>query len=584
MVPDSRRFGDELTGATCRVALAALLHDLGKLTERAAVFNLESGMGRDNVHLYCPYHREGNYHSHNHAAATALSLDEIEHLLPPVLAGEIAPFVPRGAGDVTDSFINAAAGHHKPDTFLQWCVAVADRVASGFEREKFEEYNRQKGEHVVEQLLVPFETFGRPDAASKSELKWRYPLDSLSVGALFPQRFERQADRPEAAAAYKRLWEALKDGLQKIPEAHRRNWPLWLDAFDTLWLTTAHAVPSASSFGVKASVSLYDHSRAAAAFAAALWRYHYERGDDPVQVAARQASRADWGDNKFLLIQGDFTGIQNFIFGGSASTQKAAAKLLRGRSALVSILCELAALKTLDALSLAPTSQVINAAGKFLIVAPNTAECAERLKGVRADLDRWFLKASFGLASVVLSAEPASCNDFIGEQFAQARRRLALGLDRAKRQRFDLAGDGAPDPLLATDFSQGVCPFDGRLPAEADCRLDGTPCAPLSADQIDLGAWLARADNPLLRITRSDGSRETGGLRSDFFGYRIVMSETGGECVVPVALADFRPVPAGRRRRENAVFRLCAEGYQCLCPGHETRKRGRPALCGRRRG
>lgn len=521
-------FGDALTSETCRVALAALLHDLGKLTERGDIFDLKSQAGLANVQLYCPFHQEGNYHSHRHAAATALGLDEIEQFLPPVLHGEIAPFVPRGGGDVTDSFINAAASHHKPETFLQWCVAIADRVASGFEREKFEEYNRQKGGHVVEPLLVQFEAYGFPAAERKDDLKWRYPLAPLSVGALFPERPRRQADRPEAVAAYKALWKTLKDGLNQIPTAHRGNWPLWLDAFDTLWLTAAHAIPSASSFGVKADVSLYDHSRATAAFAAAIWRYHHERGDDPAQIAARQRSREDWDEKKFLLIQGDFAGIQNFIFGGSASTQKGAAKLLRGRSALVSILCELAALKVLDALSLPPTSQAINAAGKFLIVAPNTKACAERLKRVRAELDRWFLKASFGLASVALSAETASCNDFIGGGFAQLRQRLAGGLDRAKRQRFDLAADGGPDPLLAADFSNGVCPFDGRLPA--DCDYSGAKCAQLSADQIELGGWLARESKPFLHIERGDGGNGgRGALRSDFFGYRLVLSSQGDD-------------------------------------------------------
>ena len=53
---------------------------------------------------------------------------------------------------------NAAAGHHKPGSFLQWIVATADRAASGFEHKKFDEYNESReditpfNQHTLRQL------------------------------------------------------------------------------------------------------------------------------------------------------------------------------------------------------------------------------------------------------------------------------------------------------------------------------------------------------------------------------------------------------------------------------------------------
>lgn len=529
-----------LMDATSRVAFAALVHDLGKLTERAGVFDLSSGEGQSNVHVYCPFHEDGRFHSHKHAAATALSIDRIEGDLPPILRGDVTPFASRGDdGDITDSLINAAAMHHKPQTFLQWCVAVADRVASGFERDAFENYNRQKDEHIAARLLTPFEEYGRGKALQISELKWRYPLAPLTSRSLFPEKLEKQADKPESVAAYLSLWQRFVNGLRQIPAAHRQNWPLWLDAFDSLWLTATHAIPAAGAFGTRPDVSLYDHSKAAAAFAAAIWRYHVENGDDLAAVAARQRARADWSEQKFLLIQGDFAGIQAFVFGGAATTQKAGTKLLRGRSALVSLLCELAALKVLDALALPPTAQVVNAAGKFLIVAPNTAGVARNLARVRAEMDRWFLDASFGLASVALATEAASCEDFIGGRFAELRQRLAAGLDRAKRQRFHLASDHAPEAVRTADYSRGVCPFDSRLPAEAGCEYEGTSCSWLSHDQIILGAWLAREKAPLLRVERGEKKDPSGKrLGCDYFGYSIVLASRDKPQAIAARLFD----------------------------------------------
>ena len=118
-----------------RIALAAFLHDVGKLAERAGIDH----SGRLDAHkmLYCPWHREGGYHSHVHAAYTGIAWDILEatgHF--PDLRHDCAPFSDGEDANVIDSAVNASSAHHKPDTFLQWIVATADRVASGFERDK----------------------------------------------------------------------------------------------------------------------------------------------------------------------------------------------------------------------------------------------------------------------------------------------------------------------------------------------------------------------------------------------------------------------------------------------------------------
>ena len=65
----------QLLNASCRVALAAYLHDLGKFAERA---RLEVGADALAAHKtqYCPWHAttpggKTGYHSHVHAAYTA---------------------------------------------------------------------------------------------------------------------------------------------------------------------------------------------------------------------------------------------------------------------------------------------------------------------------------------------------------------------------------------------------------------------------------------------------------------------------------------------------------------------------------
>lgn len=537
-----------LTDASARVALAAYLHDLGKFAERANIFADDPSL-EAHLQIYCPFHADGGWFSHRHAAHTALAFGRIEHLLPDVLTNAPTPFIGRKhagdseATDATDSLVNAAAAHHKPETFLQWIVATADRVASGFEREEFEKYNQAREErpdgldHYTSRQLTLFEQIrdGARDSRNGA-LKKRYALRPLSPRNLFPVDASacEGRNRETAQAEYRVQWEAFVSGLEHIPASHRQHLPMWLDHFDSLWLTYTHAVPSATAFGVKPDVSLYDHSRTTAALAVALWRWHEALGRTDEQATAALKTRADYSTAKFLLIQGDFFGIQEFIFAAGGETRKQAAKLLRGRSFQVSLFTELAALRILDDLGLPPTSQVVNAAGKFLIVAPNTEDVLTRLKAIREQFDAWFIGNTFGLAGIGLAWTPASCSDFLRSAderdgdtpFSQLMTRLRQQLEIAKYQRFLLCEKGGR-AFSDAQYPLGVCAYNGRLPAD---RIDtrGQPSCSLSRDQIAIGESIIRLDRLLILDSAARDqlheSRDLRVLETDLLGYCLAFT------------------------------------------------------------
>lgn len=523
--------------ASCRVAFAAMTHDLGKFAQRAD----KTGHSRfpqdkldGNTTLYCRFHEAGGYHSHKHAAYTALAFDELEGNWPDVIRDETAPFASRKKGeDITDSLINAAAAHHKPDTLLQWIIAVADRTSSGFERKKFEEYNRAEDKtdtgrnHYQARLLSLFEQILQLEKAGAKELDYRYPLKPMSAEGIFPKkRKECEPDNnSDAQAEYQNLWQAFVGGLGKIPASHRKSWPLWLDHFDSLWLAFTHAIPSATAFGVKPDVSLYDHSKATAALAVALWRWELNADRNAADAVVAMRERTDWDEQKFLLVQGDFFGIQDFIFADGGETNKRAAKILRGRSFQVSLFTELAALRVLEALELPATSQINNAAGKFLIVAPNTSDTVENLQKLRHEFDDWFLKISFGMAGIGLAWKAASCNDFCGRpndksRFAALMKTLFENQEKAKYQRFDLCRRSGV--VLKTDFSHGVCAWNGKLPADSDAEQSS--CA-LSRDQILIGECLVQYSRIL--VVKKDSRAELAGKICELtpFGYILLFAE-----------------------------------------------------------
>ena len=532
-----------LIESSSRIALASFLHDLGKLAERSGIEH--QGRLEEHKQLYCPRRRLGpgdnNYfYTHIHAAYTGVAWDVLEatgHF--PDLRRQGEPFASSSDANATDSAVNAASAHHRPDTFLQWIVATADRVASGFERDKFDnEYNnvKERENHYCARLLTLFEQIGKNEI-TEGELAWRYPLKTLAPENIFPKSTAQCTphDNAGAKAEYLALWTALLDGLKRIPASHTANLPLWLDHFDSLWLTTTHAIPAATAFGVKPEVSLYDHSKAAAALATALWRWHTEKGSETVS-----ALREGWDDNKFLLVQGDFFGIQNFIFADGSATQKHAHKLLRGRSFQVSLLAECAALKLLEELDLPPTSQITNAAGKFLIVAPNTESAQTAIANCRNAFNQWCLEHTCGEIGVGVATTAASCNDFTAGRFGALTKRLFAELDRAKHQRFDLCSESSPTAfkgfLDRFDNTLGVCAINGKYPADPESsRKRGYSLSKIAHDQIRIGDALTKGAR--LLVARDGTTLPV--LDLDYFGYRIafVADEDASGMYGPMARA-----------------------------------------------
>lgn len=515
--------------ASCRVALAAFLRDIGKFAERARIDKTITD------------------EADNHASYTACAIDNLKQKLPSLDEMQSYPF------SSDDALIDAAKLHHRPETFLQWIIASADRLAAGFECEEFatdSETQDSKNHDNTRQLTLMEQISLNQD--KKSKLDWCYDLQPLSPKALFPQKRAsvEHNHKQQLQQQYQTLWQGFVDGLGKIPKSHRSDLALWLDHFETLWGIYAYAIPSATAGKVKPDVSLYDHSRTTAALAVALWQYH--RPHDPEQV--RKQLKAQWGvkrqqqdevndtwaEEKFLLIQGDFFGIQSFIFSSGSETQKKAAKLLRGRSFYISLLTECAALKVLEALDLPSTSQVTNAAGKFLIVAPNTKSVRDKLKAVQQELDKWFLTQTFGQSGIGLAWLAASANDFIKGQsdkespFQDLIKRLFKQLDLNKHRRLQLTESTAPQPVFdqfldGFNNDQGVCAIDGRSAGEVALKGTNHYVSLLANDQIQIGQYLVDQDYQRILLVKKAGE-----LRNDpylkklgltIFDYQIAFTE-----------------------------------------------------------
>lgn len=153
------------------------------------------------------------------------------------------------------------------------------------------------------------------------------------------------------------------------------------------------AVPSDTRYE-SSDVSLYDHLRSSAAIAACLYKRH---------IAAIEQLRGMVKSDEFILIGGDFSGIQNYIFEITNKGYGGASKRLRARSFFISLFSEATIHKILHALDLPLVCNIFSASGKFLLLAPNIKGIKDKLETVKFEIEQEIHETFFSQFSFLLS-------------------------------------------------------------------------------------------------------------------------------------------------------------------------------------
>ena len=322
--------------------------------------------------------------------------------------------------------------------------------------------------------------------------QFSYDFQPLSPNTIFPKKEENNT-------ALSVHWDKFINEIKEIPKSHCDNPSLWLDHFDTAMQCFTCNLPSPYSD----DISFYDFTKAVTAFVVAL---------------------ADQEINKeepFLLIQGDFFGIQDFIFSGGSASNKGAAKILRGRSFQVSLFTELAALKVLNACQLPTTSQMMNAAGKFLIVAPNTKAVKEAIKQVQAELNQWFIKETYGLIGLGIAVQSAKYSDFEQNHYETLVKKLFENLEEQKLKRLDLTD--TTQSVQEVEYPNGVCEMNSFFPAQI-----GKERSVISEDQIKIGEMLSKKQRIIIADINADINHkyETQILKLPIFGFKVIFTNS----------------------------------------------------------
>ena len=177
----------------------------------------------------------------------------------------------------------------------------------------------------------------------------------------------------------------------------------------------------------KPDISLFDHLSTTSAIAASLYLYHCDNFDEKEITNNTK--------EKFLLISGDLSGIQKFIFEIKSTNPKKINKILRGRSFYLSLLTDAISVKILNALNLPVSCRVMNAGGQFVILAPNTTTVKEKLITIDKEISKWFLDTFLGKLSLNLVYDVALSGENFGN-IVQILKALRYELELKKQTKF----------------------------------------------------------------------------------------------------------------------------------------------------
>jgi CRISPR-associated protein Csm1 len=442
------------------MALAGLLHDVGKFGQRSDI-----PIEKDSYDFqeYCPC-KFDTYWTHQHSAYTA-------DFLKIIVNKQKEDRAPVDHSIDNESFENICSKHHKPSTTMEWIGAIADRVASGFEREDFDKYNESDDR---KHKKLKYYEFPLESILNENDENLVYDLKEFNSDHIFPIE-HKQLNKND----YQKLYNKFEKDVVRLKQTTRTH---FIKGIDYLLKKYTSFIPS-STYLTKANIPLYDHLKTTSSFVSALYAYHLND--------LKEDSIKNYNENKFLLIAGDFFGIQKFIF--SSMPTKYASKILRGKSAFIQIFIKQTAFDICDKLGLSSLSIVSDTAGKFEILAANNKQTKKKLQKIQIELNKWFLEKIFGQSGLGISFVEASCNDFLEGAFLNLRKRLAKQIEISKFQKFDLINQ---EPIFDVKIKDNA-----HLCSICDIRFvenDQEEC-PFCKNFIELGKRLVK--NNYLIIT-----------------------------------------------------------------------------------
>ncbi|MDR0912827.1 MAG: type III-A CRISPR-associated protein Cas10/Csm1 [Methanobrevibacter sp.] len=318
-----------------------------------------------------------------------------------------------------DDISNLVRHHHNSNDSISKILQITDRHSAPMdkgENEDQEKYN----EHLIS-------IFSNISLTNENHDNYNVPLNELDLNNfddLKPINKRISNNTYNLTQKYKILWNKFIDDLDKIGNKYDFNTLL---ALLKKYTSTMPYELSKS----KTDISLFDHLKTTVALASCKY-WHEKQGNAIIKNGESSKNQ----DNLYLLIGGDISGIQKFIFKISSpdNAQKGMSKRLRGRSLYLSLLTRAISEKIIKDLKLTSANILFCGGGRFTIIAQNTEDVKNKLDKLKLKLNTFFIEDFNAELYMALSYLPCSDEDL--EDFALLNEKLLYYLSIDKKHKF----------------------------------------------------------------------------------------------------------------------------------------------------
>ncbi|MCM8760057.1 MAG: type III-A CRISPR-associated protein Cas10/Csm1, partial [Candidatus Omnitrophica bacterium] len=245
---------------------------------------------------------------------------------------------------------------------------------------------------------------------------------------------------------FKTLWDEFEHefGMIKIENS---DFPKIFTRIFSLLEKYTLFVPS-SSYTDQPNISLFHHMKSTAAIATCIYDSNLKE-QEIEQIIEKFQFGHDIDRKDFVLISGDISGIQDFIY---SVTTEHALKGLRGRSFYIQMLSETIARYIIDSLELTECNLLFCGGGNFSILASNSTKALEKIEEIEKEATKKIFSIHSNLA-LILGWTELDYKDFLADNFPNAIDRLRLDLNIKKRRKFVNALDY---PTIFEPFPKNV--------------------------------------------------------------------------------------------------------------------------------
>ncbi|SNR65804.1 type III-A CRISPR-associated protein Cas10/Csm1 [Desulfurobacterium atlanticum] len=308
-------------------------------------------------------------------------------------------------------------------------VATGDRLSAGLDRHSMDKIEYEEKSATEKSLLISifeeisFKENKKIQAISQllgGEVNVKvYRFQKLTPDSAFPVEKHKYVT---AETDYSNLWDEFVKEFNKIEPTE--NFNLFFEAMKSIIIKYTWCIPS-STYSPRGftlpDVPLCDHLLSSAAIATATHRLKLEN--------AKKSS--------FLILSGDFSGIQKFIFSRYGESKKEAAKILRAKSLAVSLALEIVIDEIVKTFNVNRSVILLNAGGKFKAILPDI-NGEEKIKTLKRKMEEKLIKNHYGILSINLAFVKAEEKDFEKENFRKKLEELSLKEAEEKFKTFEI--------------------------------------------------------------------------------------------------------------------------------------------------